>query len=453
MKKNKVLILSHIPTRDRNFDMMLAQELEPEQHVWLRELLKQDRQIILLLKPNVLVVPEIRNEYTLNLCKNVREWGGKVVVRMCEMGITEESLPYISDSYRKAIFGNHDINDAVDILLCWGEKQAELMQSQRGVRKEKIQIVGAPILDPVFYPLPEIKRDERPTVLFATGFPYADRNEQYSLPEANEGDPVHKELARIDKKSRAEWLKMIQAFYEKYRHRWKILVKCHTGETPAVYEAVLRDVPVDYVHNQSSVSILPIIDVVVHAGSTIALEADLLGKPCFNYQNKCQDVLLSKVSPQIDTMDELLVKFDKLELGKSNANMDVIKKLEAYVGFPDGQVHKRCASIISSIPYQDNSIPNSWPADGEFHTKDSDLIPFCENWKCDACGKIYFVTNRHREMVKCPYCGIANVKRQIQRQPQMPCNSNGKGRVERDTQKKSDRSRRETLDSLLRPGS
>lgn len=431
---------------------MLAQELNKNQHVWLRELLSGDRQTILLLKPNILIVPEIRNEYMLDLCTRARKWGCRVVVRMCEMGITEESLPHISESYQRAIFGNHELNDAIDILLCWGPKQAALYQEKKGVHKDKIQIVGAPILDPVFYPLPEIKRDERPTVLFATGFPYADRNEQYALPEANEGDPVHKELTKIDRQSRGEWLKMIQAFHQKYKHRWKIIVKCHTGENVAVYQAVLADVPVEYVHLQSSLTVLPTVDLVIHAGSTLALEADLLSKPCFNFRNKCQDVILSKVSPQIETIDELLVQVDKVQLGKSNSNMHAIQQLEPYIGTADGQVHKRCASVISEIPYQDNSIPNQWPKNPDYHSQDPDLVPFCERWKCDACQSFYFVTNRLREMVKCPYCGIANVKRAIQNRPQVPGGSNGKSGVKGNSEKKSDTSRRETLNSLLYPG-
>lgn len=410
---SKVIIYTHNPVRDPITDDCLSAALrEKGHHVWRRNYLNADKEMVIYIKPDVIVMPEIRCEYSLDFAKQCKEWGCQIVVRPCEVGISEESIDGITEDYRKAIFGeNWPVNDHIDLMLCWGEKMKDLFVKHGGIDESKMAVVGGIAFDQFFLPpCPDkIERTEMKRVLFATGFAYADRNADYSVPEAKQGDPLHLEMVKADREGRSKWFKAIKQFWAERGDKWEIWVKPHPGEMEQVYKAVLKDT-VEIAPHLPPVRGLKYVDCVVHAGSTMAYEAHLQNMPAINFGNVCQDVVVSKISPNVDTIEGLVDAIDTLDLAKSNANPEVIEQLERdYYGTVDGKASERAADIIDALPDTKTSIPDEWPPSHEMKYKSTGVLKNVEQWHCKACEHQYFIQGP-REMVKCPFCGIANVK-------------------------------------------
>lgn len=412
----KVVILSHNMHRDRMFDIMLSQELNNRmQPTWVRRYLDNDRKAICTIKPHIVILPEIRCEYTRDLAMELKSWGVQVVVKMCEVGITEESLPHIKDDYRRAIFGNWPVNHCADMVLVWGPKTKKLICQYGSYDGSKVHAVGGMAFDQYSHMKPDIPRPktDKKIVLFATGFAYADRNPEYSVPEALTTDSLHGDIVQADRDGREKWFKMISAFCEKYSDEWHIQIKPHGGEYYTVYHSAFKD-KAQVFGDMSGHESLIHPDVVVHAGSTLAYEAHLLNKPAFNYANVCQDVIVSKISPCFDDADEFFKAFDAAELGKSNANPEIIKNLETnYYGPVDGKAYLRSADLVLSLPANRPMVPDMWKPMMETKYPSKEVVPRAMVWPCGGCGNVFYVTNEHREMAKCPFCGIACVKKVV----------------------------------------
>ena len=407
---NKIAIFSHMPQRDRHFDEFLYHELKKRgQAVWLLQYLQKDFEYLTTIKPDVVVVPEIRIEYGRDMAWQLKQYGCQVIVRCCEVGITEESIPSITDDYRRAIFGNWPMNECLDQMWVWGPRMAKVVAEHGSVDSTKIKEIGSAPFGQYFVPPPpKLKRpSDKPIVLFATGFAYADRNREHSMPEAFEGEDIHTKIIDMDSAGRSKWLGMLPKFVERFKDRWHIQVKAHVGERKEAYLHIVKDT-VQYVNDISGFCALQQVDCVVHAGSTMAYEAHLLGKPAFNVHNVCMDVIVSKVSPNFTDNDKFFEAFNKVEIGKSNADMGIIETLEGYYGQPDGEAYIRAADLVCGLPQKKSNIPDEWPPWKIPKYKTKDVVTHAYGWGCSGCGNKYLVLKK-REMVKCPYCGVGNV--------------------------------------------
>jgi surface carbohydrate biosynthesis protein len=408
----KILMLLHMPGRDSGFDSMLAHELKTRGHmVWLKQFLTLDRQSICIIKPDILYVPEIRNEYTRDICNLVRQWGAQVVIKLCEFTITEESIPFISEEYKNAIFGNINFNPSCDLVLGWGKKSVELVRKYCPVSAEKVVPCGGIAFDQYFTPIPPMERKPEKSIMFATGFAYADRSPVYSVPEAKHGEAIHRQFVESDRTGRSEWIKMIRAFLADERFKdWFIYIKPHAGEKQQIYDTIFRERVAHVSPIMPAFAILETVDVLIHAGSTMGYEAHLRNKPAFNYFNNCQDRIVAAISPNHNCTSDLFNAIETVELGKSNANPEIIKNMDDnYYGPVDGKAYIRAADAIELLPPCNPNIPDAWPPMTQFRYPDKDVLQTCHQWRCDGCNNIYYVT-AEREMVKCPYCGIANVR-------------------------------------------
>jgi surface carbohydrate biosynthesis protein len=409
----KCIIYTHNPIRDPITDDCLTVALRKIGHmVWRRNYLDCDKHMVVYIKPDVIIMPEIRCEYSRDFAKQCKEWGIQVVVRPCEVGITEESIEGISEDYRRAIFGeNWPVADYIDLMLCWGPKMKDLFIKYGGVPEEKMAVVGGIAFDQFFLPEPpeKVERTEMKRALFATGFAYADRNPQYSVPEALSTDGLHQDMVTTDMNGRSRWFKIIQKFMAEHGDEWEIWIKGHPGEKEQVYKAVLRD-SVEICPPLPPVRAFKYVDCVVHAGSTMAYEAHLKNMPGINLLNVCQDTIVSKISPNVNTYDELVDAMNKLEFGKSNADPAIIEILERYYyGTTDGKASERAAEAIDALPDSETKIPDEWPVCNEMRYVSKGVLKRVELWHCKGCGNQYHVQGP-REMIKCPFCGIANVK-------------------------------------------
>jgi len=287
----------------------------------------------------------------------------------------------------------------------------DLFAAHSDIQNEKLVSVGGIAFDQFFLPPPpeQIQRSSKKRVLFATGFAYADRNPQYSMPEAMPGHKLHQEIVAVDLAARSKWFAIIKEFWAKRGDDWEIWIKPHPGERPEVYTTVLRDTfsmcpqipPVRALHH---------VDAVIHAGSTMAYEAHLVHKPAFNLLNVCQDVIVSAISPPIQSAQELIDALDNADLTQSNAHAETIATLERdYYGPVDGNASERAADFIDAMPPNPTAIPDEWPPIKEAKYLTDCVLQNIESWHCSGCGNSYTVQGP-REMVKCPFCGIANVK-------------------------------------------
>ena len=81
----KVLILTASPQRDAIIDRQLMDELKKRGHeAWVRPCLREGRDSVLELKPDIVVVPPIRNPYSRDFVETCKGWGIGVITRHTE---------------------------------------------------------------------------------------------------------------------------------------------------------------------------------------------------------------------------------------------------------------------------------------------------------------------------------------------------------------------------------
>lgn len=413
----RILMLSHNAARDYHTDTLLVHELRKRgHHVWLNHFLQDDGNRISIIKPDIVILPEIRCEYSRFLAEQCRSYGIQVVVKMCEFGISEESLSLISPAYKQAIFGRFSVGHCVDKFLAWGPKMKTMMVEHMNIAPEKIIVCGGFQFDAYFLPPPpKLKHDtDKKVILFAGGFPYADRNPEFSMPEAEADDPVQAAFVQTDGSNRSKWLKFIPEFIKEFGDKWYVVVKPHPGERTAPYEMFMKGLEGKIILDVAGIHAIEGVDFVVHAGSTMAYEAYLRKIPSINFCNNCQDVVVSAISPCADTPEDFISLFKEMTAGDTPVcayNGTVLDVLHRdYYGTVDGQGYVRMANAICDLPTAVTNVPDQWqyPQNADYPSKD--VLSYVEQWKCDGCKHVYFVSVRNREMCKCPYCGIANIK-------------------------------------------
>jgi len=414
--QKKILILSHNPARDYTSDSILALELRARGHVvWLNHFLKDDGLRITIIKPDIVIIPEVRCEYSIKLAEQCKKYGIQVVVKMCEFGITEESLGSIHPDYKTAIFGRFPVNHCIDLFLAWGPKMKTMMLEHMKLESDKVVVCGAFQFDQYFLPPPPVslRTGTKKAILFAGGFAYADRNKEFCMPEADPESKLHSMFVEKDQNNRSRWLDMISKFVGRYGNEWEIYIKPHPGERPEPYTAVLRGLPVKFMQPTTGFFAIQKADFLIHAGSTMGYEAHLKNIPSINYANNCDDAIVSSISPKCETEDSLFKTFDDINsrtTPRSTAPVEILNTLTEYYGIVDGNGNKRAAEAINNLPDNVTNIFDEWVHPKEPNYITPNVFPQIENWRCDGCKNGYYVVGEPREMVKCPFCGIANVK-------------------------------------------
>lgn len=399
----KILLLSHIPTRDDIVDNLIVEALLQVNTVWKTSILGYIRGIILFLKPDIVIMPEIRIESTWDMAEHLHNWGVQVVQRRCEMGVTEETET--DKELETAIFGRKPIHEFIDLDLVWGPKFARMV-AEHGTPKKKIKVIGGIGFDSYFLPSPPIERRKKKVVLFATGFGYAERNAIYAIPEAAPGDAIHHKLVVKDRADRENFVRLMEKFMQ--LTDWECWLRQHPGEKATFYKERFGD-KINVAPNEPPLASLVRADVVVHTGSTMAYEAHLLNKPAINFRNSSLDTLVGGISPLYSQPDRVLAAVLTTDLTKSNADLKVIAKLNKdYYGKVDGKAHERAAKEINKLPETKTNYPKEWPKDEPKYLTPGVLLNV-ETWHCGACGHQYNALPG-RETLKCPYCGIANIK-------------------------------------------
>lgn len=402
-KKMKILILTQLPIRDTPVDKLIAKHLRKMGHtVWVEYLIRAlgtetpgGRKAVQLYKPELVVTPDIRGEYSRDLNEALRGMGLRTVLRRSEPGYSKDFRKTITDEFATAIRGRWAYT--ADLELVWNEEFLEPLNNPVA------KAVGAFAFD-VFF-LKKKKKHKRKTVLCASAWDYADRTPEYSIPEVAKGSPLHKEHYWRCRNGRDLWIKEILKAVDKYPD-WHFILKTHPAEVPFEYMDTFGD-KVEIMYLPPSIEALATTDILIHAGSTMAAEAHLWDIPAFRLGGE-DDHPLAGISPEINEID-----LDDVELGKSNADIGTLKYLEkTFFGTMDGKACLRAAEEINKIkPPHEVHIPQRWPdSPNNYETPDTrrylswEMFPMdCVH--CPACKNLAYLRPKVN-LAKCPHCAV-----------------------------------------------
>ena len=404
--------------RDRFIDQMLAEELRKFGHeVVIRSYIHGARESITYEKPDVVVMPFPGGEYKMDTIEKCKEWGIEVIVRRGEAGMGIEQFIELDDNRKKLIMGNWDYSPYVDLELVWGQEFKTIINFHGHMPGHKMRACGAFAFDPYFVPDIAIHPDRKKTILFATGFSTADCRPGYCETGLPEGSSYHEELHDIHRVAREGWLRAIHELVRCHKDEWDFELKVRPGETPVVYADKVPSCVKIHPEGASSSEVLKTIDVLVHSGSTLAIEAHLLGIPSINFCNVNPDPLLSKVSPSAYFYDELEFLISRAIPGQTNIHQPVLDELIDHLyGYIDGKACERAAKYIeeyfeyrrspnSRLP---KKIPDTWPEEAKYFVGGGKIHLEKQEgdfrWSCPCCRVIFW--GEEEATYNCPYCNM-----------------------------------------------
>jgi len=422
----RVLVLSMVPSRDWDIDAQICAELKALGHIpILRKYLQDGRDAVVIERPDLVLVPPVRCPYTRDFATRCKQWGMKVVARRSEAGVSHAMYEKLDRDARINQIGRYDYNDCIDMELVWGREFAEILVAEEKVEGSKVRIIGGISLDRYLDRYAERLKTlvgtrkaffeqtgfdpKKKTLLWACGFKFADINPDYNLPEAMPGDPIHRKLYDRDMDSRQHWLRAMKQLWPRYKDRFNFLVRPHPGEIHAQYASQLPlEMRIDT--NASVAQAIYFCDVLIHAGSTLAVDAHVLGKPALSFYGCADDDLIGNVSPRCSTVTGLSRLLDSLILGRSNASIDSLHDLEPFYGPIDGKACKRVARAVhefSSTQF-DLHIPKRWPEQelNDYSTPGVIKLRKLPIRYCQTCGKPFQVLDGQNR-IACPHCGIS----------------------------------------------
>lgn len=426
----KIVIFTLTGQRDKVVDELLAKHLRKYGHeVWVHTYLGAGRQSVPYLKPDVVIVPMVGGQFKLDFVQQCKEWGCTVVVRRGEAGASREVFETMEPDRQDITLGHWDYSPCVDLELTWGQEFTDLLAEKGCMPREKLRACGAFSFDAYF--LPETKRDENheKTVLFATSWSGADGRPEHiecGLPEDSEYQTV---LYDRHKEGRNIWIKTIKELIRWFSNDWRFTLKVRPGERIDEYVIEFGDSVEIYPQICPAIDALKETDILVHSGSTMAIEAHLLNIPSFNFHNINPDGLLASVCPRLETYRELEWNLARANIYQSNINESVYNELQKHLYGPiDGKACERAAKYIDEHIIDahkkgkkiEPDIPNVWPKIVKYED-DIEIIRFGEKkeegdhqWVCPACLERCYTANNITTL-KCPYCGMVIERTNVER--------------------------------------
>lgn len=397
--------------RDKAIDNLIAEGLRLYGHeVVVRNYIYAARESVTYEKPDVIVHPMPGGQYKYDFIKKCKEWGIEVIVRRGEAGMGREQFDKLDDDYRSIILGNWDYSPYIDLELVWGQEFADILGEKGWISPEKIKACGAFAFDPYFLG-EKRKRDlnKTRTILFATGFSTCDCRSEYCELGISEDSDYHQKIYKRHREARDTWIEAIKELVKWFSDVYYFELKVRPGEMTTEYEQKLEGVKV-YPQLYPSHEALKNADILIHSGSTMAIEAHLLGIPSFNFCNVNQDPLLSKASHCLSNYRELEWNISQANINESNINMEVFDELQKHLYGPiDGKACGRAAHLINEHLKNktiETDIPNTWPKIPNYqekgvHTK---KVKGDVRWLCPCCRNCYYA--KPGGIKRCPYCSM-----------------------------------------------
>ena len=400
----RILILTASPVRDKYIDGMIADKLRARGHtVKVAPCLREGRQIVLEYQPDTVLVPPIRNPNSRDFVEELKRFGCTVITRHTEPSCSWQDWKKMGPAARMEILGGHEYK--VDLELVWSADEADILNRRNyGGRAVSVGAIGLDIYfdatlkdrmkkGPAFYEQYHLD-PAQPTVLISSPWGFAD-----SSPDLHTDDLT---AARRDEKGRERHFAMVRRLRELTMGRWNILLSCHAGVNTAPYTQLAQELKIPLDAECPMLDMLPNCQALIHAGSTAAVSAHLLGIPAFQYGDVnaegstnwwgVGESAISRVSPRFDNV-EALVEALIGQAGGSNANAETIKELqEGRYGVMDGKATDRAVDYIEQLPpgWFGYSWPRS-PNDYRQLTIQRKQSEFFRALQCNVCGETFYV--------------------------------------------------------------
>jgi len=190
-------------------------------------------------------------------------------------------------------------------------------------------------------------------------------------------------------------------------------LKVRPGERVTEYVEALGDIIKIYPQTYSAHLALRDTDMLIHCGSTMAMEAHLLMMPAFNYWNVNPDKILANLSPGSLNGDIISEAFRTIDVESTNVNWNIFYELKNHLyGNIDGNACRRAAYAIQEHIHQTGeirtNIPDTWPLEPLYLTDDvmiEEPDEPCPKWLCPACKGRWWTQDKIM-MADCPWCGM-----------------------------------------------
>lgn len=444
--KKKILILTASPQRDLEIDNLLADELRSlGSEVWVKPCLREGRDAALEIKPDIVVMPPIRNVYSRDFANQCTEFGCAVVTRHTEPSIAWEDYKAISGKERVTILGQFAYNVVAEIV--WSEDEVQMLK-QRNVPFPIIS-VGAFYADIYkqdgfnekfmsrerFNDKHKLDNNKK-TILLSSAWGFIDSSPDLQI-------DGQRDVAKDDS-GRSIWIDMAKRVHKELSGKYNILITLHPNVDISIYKKELEPLGLEIDTESPAVELLKNCDCLVHAGSTMSVEMYLLNKPAFQFGDvnnlvganwwQRSDAAISRVSPHCDSAEKLVESLDNFP-AESNANLDTIKELEeGRYGNMDGKATKRTAEIINKFT---GKFEYCWPCSPYDYTQltvRKSLDGVANSTNCGICKKSFVVISSQwlkelldtlpltEEQAKvnldtlCPHCGARFFRKEDQAQ-------------------------------------
>lgn len=357
---SKICILTASPIRDLPIDNLIADKLKEKGHeVFIRPCLREGRNSLLELQPDVIVVPPIRNPYARDFAEDCKRFGCAVVTRHTEASCDWQDFKSMNQQDKIGIVGAFRYD--VDCEIVWGEDEAQILR-QRGCKFPVISVGSfaadvyktQKILDSCMTKEVLFQKHgldlNKPLMVIFSAWGFIDASPDLHVDEQT--------MCSKDEQGRTIWLAMIKDVWTKYKDKYNILVTIHPNIDKIPYENFLKPLNIPLNADSHAVDLIKNCDLLIHGGSTAAMGAHFLNKPTLQYGDQNQkggwfgraETALSKIAPYAKTVDDLLAKIETVEFGKSNADEAMIKALETgRYGNMDGKATERAAEIIDKL--------------------------------------------------------------------------------------------------------
>ncbi len=419
----KVLILTASPVRDKHIDDLIAEELTKRGHeVFVQPCVRGGRQKILELQPDVVVMPPVKNPFARDTAEECKRWGIGVVVRHTEASVDWDDFKRMSPQEKNELFGAFAY--PADVELVWGPDEAQILSQRR--TQFQVVSVGSLVMDTYFREDFQTRFMNRvlfnqklgltnpKTVLFASCWSFADTAPDLRVDEMND-------YAK-ERNGRDKWIAAVTEVVKAIPD-WNIVLKVHPGEDDKEYKEKLPP-SVRVIKEQSSPETLKNVDCLIHAGSTMAMEAHLLKIPAFQFCDIydksnvswfTRRSPVSEISPRVENPQQLIEAIKTCQPG-SNANAEAIKKLETgRYGLMDGKAYIRAAEEICKVTGKFKFV---WPRSCHDYGSKSNGIPMISRTLqdlamkmiCSQCGEEYWMIQGVKGNIVCPWCGIRGYK-------------------------------------------
>lgn len=425
----KIAILSASPQRDSVIDSQLKDELESRGHeVTVAPMLRAGRDTVLKLQPDVVVVPPIRNPHSRDFVEVCRDWNIGVISRHTEASCDWSDFKAMKTQREQGeILGLYKY--AVNAELVWGADEAQILLRRR--LGFPIVPVGCVVAD--IYFKKDIKsrflsrekyckkfklNPKKKTICVASSWGFADSAPDLQIDEM-------RAINTNEDKGKKRYIALLKQLK---KLNYNILFRPHPGIILDDYKKL--EIPTDT--ESPATEVLLNCAILIHSGSTLAMEMHWLSKPAFQYGDVNRDYAnnwfqipnspLSKISPSFKSIPKLIEAI-KAAKPKSNALPETLKILaEGRFGLMDGQAIKRIADVVCGTKgkytpcwpraHQDYDLPHMFKAEEKAVNKTF----------CGICKREFRILKPEWAERFCTAFAVANKKEVLERLTAMHMN-------------------------------